>query len=133
MTLAGWCANLDAHWDEAVEEVGEGRARVWRLYLAGSRLGFERNTIQLHQVLGVKLDGTDARTCRCARPGESGLAGHPGDERRPRRAGRRWSSVGSGRHSGVHTRPGSTSSRPSKNRCDLLVRARRTPGASARS
>ena len=55
-TLAGWCANLDAHWDEAVAEVGEGTARVWRLYMAGSRLGFERNQIQLHQVLGVKLD-----------------------------------------------------------------------------
>jgi cyclopropane-fatty-acyl-phospholipid synthase len=56
MTLAGWCANLDEHWDEAVAEVGEGTARVWRLYMAGSRLGFERNQIQLHQILGVKLD-----------------------------------------------------------------------------
>ena len=56
-TLAGWCANLDEHWDEAVAEVGEGRARVWRLYMAGSRLGFERNNIQLHQILAVKLDG----------------------------------------------------------------------------
>jgi cyclopropane-fatty-acyl-phospholipid synthase len=54
-TLAAWCANLDEHWDEAVAEVGEGTARVWRLYMAGSRLGFERNQIQLHQVLGVKL------------------------------------------------------------------------------
>jgi cyclopropane-fatty-acyl-phospholipid synthase len=54
-TLAGWCANLDEHWDEAVAEVGEGTARVWRLYMAGSRLGFERNQIQLHQVLGVRL------------------------------------------------------------------------------
>jgi cyclopropane-fatty-acyl-phospholipid synthase len=55
LTLAAWCANLDAHWDEAVAEVGEATARVWRLYMAGSRLGFERNQIQLHQVLGVKL------------------------------------------------------------------------------
>jgi len=55
LTLAAWCANLDAHWDEAVAEVGEGTARVWRLYMAGSRLGFERNQIQLHQLLGVKL------------------------------------------------------------------------------
>src|ERR1700729_2389827 len=54
-TLAGWCKNLDEHWDEAVAEVGEGTARVWRLYMAGSRLGFERNQIQLHQMLGVKL------------------------------------------------------------------------------
>ncbi|MBB5805783.1 cyclopropane-fatty-acyl-phospholipid synthase [Saccharothrix ecbatanensis] len=57
MTLAAWCANLEEHWDDAVAEVGLGRARVWRLYLAASRLGFERNNIQLHQVLGVKLDG----------------------------------------------------------------------------
>ena len=54
-TLAAWCANLDAHWEEAVREVGDGTARVWRLYMAGSRLGFERNQIQLHQVLSVKL------------------------------------------------------------------------------
>ncbi|MGH3377895.1 MAG: class I SAM-dependent methyltransferase [Actinoallomurus sp.] len=54
-TLTGWCRNLDDHWDEAVEEVGEGTARVWRLYMAGSRLGFELNWIQLHQVLGVKV------------------------------------------------------------------------------
>jgi cyclopropane-fatty-acyl-phospholipid synthase len=58
LTLAAWSRNLEAHWEEAVEEVGEARARVWRLYLAASRLGFDRNNIQLHQVLGVKLDGT---------------------------------------------------------------------------
>ncbi|HEY7011950.1 MAG TPA: class I SAM-dependent methyltransferase [Streptosporangiaceae bacterium] len=63
-TLAGWCANLDEHWDEAVAEVGQGTARVWRLYMAGSRLGFERNDIQLHQVLGVNV-------------GENGAAGMP--------------------------------------------------------
>jgi cyclopropane-fatty-acyl-phospholipid synthase len=55
-TLQAWCANLDAHWDEAVAEVGQGTARVWRLYMAGSRLGFDRNVVQLHQMLGVKLD-----------------------------------------------------------------------------
>jgi cyclopropane-fatty-acyl-phospholipid synthase len=54
-TLAAWCVNLDEHWDEAVQEVGQGTARVWRLYMAGSRLGFDRNNIQLHQVLGVKV------------------------------------------------------------------------------
>jgi cyclopropane-fatty-acyl-phospholipid synthase len=55
-TLKAWSANLDAHWDEAVAEVGERKARIWKLYLAGSRWGFTRNTIQLHQILGVKLD-----------------------------------------------------------------------------
>src|SRR6516225_3563478 len=56
LTLAGWCANLDAHWDEAVAEVGQGTARVWRLYMAGCRLGFERNVVALHQILGVRLE-----------------------------------------------------------------------------
>ncbi|MFC4561210.1 class I SAM-dependent methyltransferase [Nocardiopsis mangrovi] len=60
LTLRHWCANLDANWDDAVAEVGEGTARVWRLYMAGCVLGFERNVVQLHQILGVKLDGTDA-------------------------------------------------------------------------
>ncbi len=67
LTLAGWCANLDAHWDEAVAEVGDGTARVWRLYMAGSRLGFERNIVQLHQILGVKL-GADGESGMPLRP-----------------------------------------------------------------
>ncbi len=63
MTLRDWCRNLVEHWDEAVEEVGLATAKVWGgLYMAGSRLGFETNVIQLHQVLAVKLDekGGDA-------------------------------------------------------------------------
>jgi cyclopropane-fatty-acyl-phospholipid synthase len=56
MTLRDWCANLVAHWDEAVEEVGLGTAKVWGLYMAASRVGFEHNAIQLHQVLAAKLD-----------------------------------------------------------------------------
>ncbi len=56
MTLAGWCQNLVDHWDECVAEVGEGTARVWGLYMAGSRVGFERNTVQLHHVLAVRTD-----------------------------------------------------------------------------
>ncbi|MFD0883656.1 class I SAM-dependent methyltransferase [Streptosporangium algeriense] len=59
-TLRHWCINLDDHWDEAVEEVGQGTARVWRLYMAGCVVGFERNKVQLHQVLGVKLDDRGA-------------------------------------------------------------------------
>jgi cyclopropane-fatty-acyl-phospholipid synthase len=54
MTLAGWCDNLVANWDECVREVGEGTAKVWGLYMAGSRRAFERNELQLHQVLAVK-------------------------------------------------------------------------------
>jgi cyclopropane-fatty-acyl-phospholipid synthase len=55
-TLAGWGTNLVDNWDACVEEVGEATARVWGLYMAGSRFGFERNIVQLHQVLAVKLD-----------------------------------------------------------------------------
>ncbi len=57
MTLRDWCKNLDDNWKAAVAEVGAGTARVWRLYMAASRVGFDRNQIQLHQMLAVKLDG----------------------------------------------------------------------------
>ena len=56
LTLRDWSANLVDHWDECVAEVGLGTARVWGLYMAGSRLGFERNEIQLHQVLASRTD-----------------------------------------------------------------------------
>lgn len=54
LTLRDWSRNLVAHWDQATAEVGVGTARVWGLYLAGSRVGFETNAVQLHQVLAVK-------------------------------------------------------------------------------
>jgi cyclopropane-fatty-acyl-phospholipid synthase len=54
LTLRDWCRNLRENWDACVYEVGEGTARVWGLYMAASRLSFERNGIQLHQVLAVK-------------------------------------------------------------------------------
>ena len=59
-TLAAWCNNLDAHWGEAVAEIGEGTAKVWALYLAGSRLAFETNRLQLHQMLAVKTEAGEA-------------------------------------------------------------------------
>jgi cyclopropane-fatty-acyl-phospholipid synthase len=62
LTLRDWCANLVDHWDEAVAEVGLPAAKVWGLYMAGSRLAFETGGIQLHHVLAV-------------RPGETGGVG----------------------------------------------------------
>jgi cyclopropane-fatty-acyl-phospholipid synthase len=56
LTLAAWSRNLLDHWDEAVVEIGVGKARVWKLYLAASQMGFHRNMIQLHQVLAVAPD-----------------------------------------------------------------------------
>lgn len=52
-TLRVWVANLESNWDAAVSEVGPARARIWRLYMAGSVNGFEDGGIAVHQVLGV--------------------------------------------------------------------------------
>jgi cyclopropane-fatty-acyl-phospholipid synthase len=77
LTLKHWCENLEDHWDEAVAEAGLGTARVWRLYMAASRLGFDINMIQLHQTLGVKLGPG----------GASGMPLRPGFDRAPASAG----------------------------------------------
>ncbi|MER8223532.1 class I SAM-dependent methyltransferase [Streptomyces sp. NPDC094143] len=60
VTLRAWVANLEANWSQAVRLVGEGRARVWRLYMAASALGFQRNTMGVNQILAVRTatDGT---------------------------------------------------------------------------
>jgi cyclopropane-fatty-acyl-phospholipid synthase len=63
-TLRAWVANLEAGWEQAVALAGPGRARVWRLYMAGSALGFEGNRLGVNQVLAV-------------RPGERGTSGMP--------------------------------------------------------
>jgi cyclopropane-fatty-acyl-phospholipid synthase len=61
LTLRAWCANLVDNWDACEKEVGIATARVWGLYMAGARLGFETNNVQLHQVLAVKTPrGGDA-------------------------------------------------------------------------
>jgi len=56
MTLRDWCRNLVDRWDEAVIEVGLPVAKVWGLYMAASRVAFERNNIQLHHVLAANVD-----------------------------------------------------------------------------
>ncbi len=59
-TLRCWVDNLEANWDAAVDEVGAGRARVWRLYMAGSEASFAANRVQLHQVLATKTEHGDS-------------------------------------------------------------------------
>jgi len=56
LTLRAWVANLESQWERAVELVGGPRARVWRLYMAGSAVGFEDGGLGLHQVLGAVPD-----------------------------------------------------------------------------
>ncbi|WP_446222497.1 class I SAM-dependent methyltransferase [Nocardia sp. IBHARD005] len=57
-TLRHWVANLETAWEQAVSLVGEGRARIWRLYMAASALGFEDGGLGIHQVLGVVPEAT---------------------------------------------------------------------------
>jgi cyclopropane-fatty-acyl-phospholipid synthase len=54
LTLRAWVANLERSWDEAAALSTPGRARVWRLYMAGSALAFEANRIGVNQVLAVR-------------------------------------------------------------------------------
>ena len=54
LTLRNWVERLEASWDEAVRLVGPQRARVWKLYMSGSRAGFELGSIAVHQVLAVR-------------------------------------------------------------------------------
>jgi cyclopropane-fatty-acyl-phospholipid synthase len=53
-TLQAWVANLETHWDDAVAESSAGRARIWRLYIAGSALAFTANRIGINQILAIK-------------------------------------------------------------------------------
>jgi cyclopropane-fatty-acyl-phospholipid synthase len=61
-TLRAWIGNLESHWPRAAALVGAGRARVWRLYMAGSAVGFDDGGLGIHQVLGVVpgADGSSA-------------------------------------------------------------------------
>ena len=54
LTLRQWVRNLEDGWGDAVRDAGEGRARVWRLYMAAAALGFESDDGQIHQVLATR-------------------------------------------------------------------------------
>jgi cyclopropane-fatty-acyl-phospholipid synthase len=54
LTCRAWVANLEARWEEAVRLVSPGRARVWRLYLAGAAVAFERRRVGVDQVLATR-------------------------------------------------------------------------------
>jgi cyclopropane-fatty-acyl-phospholipid synthase len=67
-TLRHWVRNLESNWDRAVAEVGIQRARVWRLYMAASAVGFTDAGVNLHQVLGVVNDERGASAMPAVRP-----------------------------------------------------------------
>ncbi len=54
LTLRAWVRNLEDQYAQAERLAGAGRARVWRLYLAGCALGFEAGEIEIHQTLAVR-------------------------------------------------------------------------------
>ncbi len=63
-TLRRWVENLERNWERCVELVGEPRARIWRLYMSGSALGFEEGRIAVNQVLGVPAGSTGVLPAR---------------------------------------------------------------------
>jgi len=59
LTLRAWVSRLEQNWAEAVRLAGEGRARVWRLYMAASALGFENGLTGVNQVLVQRPGGSE--------------------------------------------------------------------------
>ena len=59
LTLREWVRNLEQHWDEAVSAASPGRARIWRLYMAASALGFEDGLTGVNQVLVQRPGATE--------------------------------------------------------------------------
>ncbi|KQS60420.1 cyclopropane-fatty-acyl-phospholipid synthase [Geodermatophilus sp. Leaf369] len=57
LTLRAWVQRLEENWDAAVATTTEGRARVWRLYMAACALAFESGAMGVDQVLAVKPGG----------------------------------------------------------------------------
>jgi cyclopropane-fatty-acyl-phospholipid synthase len=53
-TLAAWLARLEARWDAAVAIGGVRRARLYRLYLASSAVGFRIGRTSVYQLLLAK-------------------------------------------------------------------------------
>jgi cyclopropane-fatty-acyl-phospholipid synthase len=53
-TLRLWSDRLEADLEKAREFAGEKRLRIWRAYLAGCALAFERGWVSIQQVLAVK-------------------------------------------------------------------------------
>ena len=66
LTLRAWVANLEANWDAAVAATSEGRARVWRLYMAACALAFEAGDMGVNQVLLQKTGGAQPPLRRTA-------------------------------------------------------------------
>jgi cyclopropane-fatty-acyl-phospholipid synthase len=54
LTLEHWSAGFEQHFDRLEQLVGAQRARIWRVYLAGSALGFARGWMNIYQMLAIR-------------------------------------------------------------------------------
>lgn len=54
LTLRHWVARLESKRKEVVQLVGERTYRIWRLYMTGCALQFERGGTGIYQILAVK-------------------------------------------------------------------------------
>jgi cyclopropane-fatty-acyl-phospholipid synthase len=53
LTLRRWVSNLTANREAALAAAGAERERIWRLYMTGSALAFERGDISVQQLLAA--------------------------------------------------------------------------------
>jgi cyclopropane-fatty-acyl-phospholipid synthase len=73
LTLRRWLANLAHNRDEAIAVAGAERERVWRLYMAGSAIAFDRGDIGVYQTVAARPGGRS----RVARTREQWSAAPP--------------------------------------------------------
>ena len=55
-TIRAWLANLERNFAEVTDMLGEERARLWRLYLAGGALAFEEGRMGVDQILATRRE-----------------------------------------------------------------------------
>jgi cyclopropane-fatty-acyl-phospholipid synthase len=71
-TLWGWSDGLETQLEQARRITGDKVVRAYRLYLAGSAMGFERGWLSLHQTLATRpsgqLDGGSLRGAQSVYP-----------------------------------------------------------------
>ena len=64
LTLLAWVRRLEEHRDAAIAAAGSERYRIWRMYMAGMAVAFDRGWLSVGQILAYK-------------PGLSGMASRP--------------------------------------------------------
>lgn len=55
-TLLHWVRRLQTHQSQAEALIGPEKYRIWRIYMAGAALAFDRGWLSLYQTLAVKPD-----------------------------------------------------------------------------